>query len=198
MAPFSGQRCLFQMRIISGEFRSRLLKVPRGKNVRPTSDRTRESLFNILGSRTNLEGIRAVDLYAGSGSLGLEAISRGASHVTFVEQDGRVLRTVQENARSLGVPERCRFVREDVLRFVRDSPAHSFDLAFADPPYASDDLEELPEAALRLIKPGGFLILEHDRSRDFEGEGTLVLQRRYGDTVITFFQAPHDPLTHAE
>lgn len=186
------------MRIISGEFRSRQLKVPPGKDVRPTSDRTRESLFNILGGRVDLEGLRAADLYAGSGSLGLEAISRGASHVTFVEQNVRAFRTIQENAQTLGVTERCRFVRDNVLRFVRNTEAHSFDLAFADPPYASEDLGEFPQAALRLIKPGGFLILEHDRSRDFEGADTLILQRRYGDTVITFFQAPHAPLTHAE
>lgn len=186
------------MRIISGEFRSRLLKVPPGRDVRPTSDRTRESLFNILAGRADLEGIRAADLYAGSGSLGLEAISRGASHVTFVEQNARALRTVEGNARSLDVTNRCRFVRDDVMRFARDAQAHSFDLVFADPPYASEDLEELLEACLPLIKPGGFLILEHDRSHNFEGTDTLVLQRRYGDTVITFFQAPHAPLAHAE
>ncbi|MBT8401316.1 MAG: 16S rRNA (guanine(966)-N(2))-methyltransferase RsmD [Rhodothermia bacterium] len=181
------------MRIISGEFRSRLLKVPPGRNVRPTSDRTRESLFNILGGRVDLEGLSAADLYAGSGSLGLEAISRGASHVTFVEKNALALRTVQENARSLGVSERCRFLRDNVMRFLRDAQAQSLDLAFADPPYDSEDLKELPATALRLIKPGGFLILEHDRSRSFEGADMFVLQRMYGDTVLTFFQVPLGP-----
>ncbi len=190
MVPSSRAAVLLQMRIISGEFRSRLLKVPPGKHVRPTSDRTRESLFNILGGRVDLEGCVVADLYAGSGSLGLEAISRGASHVTFVEKSARTLRTAEDNAQSLGVTGRCRFVRDHVLRFLRSAQEQSFELAFADPPYASEDLADLPEAALRVIKPGGFLILEHGRNRDFKGVDSFVLERKYGDTVITFFQPP--------
>jgi len=176
------------MRIIAGEFRSRRLKVPRGHDVRPTSDRIRESIFNILSGRLEFEGRSVADLYAGSGALGLEALSRGAAGVSFVERSPRVIRVARENAASLGVLQRCEFLTENVRDFLRRTPPASFDVVFADPPYDSADLERLPAAATRVIKPSGFLILEHDQRHDFSEARSFLTRRPYGGTVVTIFQ----------
>ena len=178
------------MRIISGEFRSRRLKSPPGKHVRPTSDRTRESIFNVLSGRTDLDAAVAVDLYAGSGALGLEALSRGAQQVTFVESNHAVMRILKENAYTLGVNRRCDFRNVEVLAFLRSASPASYDIAFADPPYASPEVAALPDASLPVLKRGGFLILEHDSRHEFTGHEAFLMERTYGDTVVSFFQEP--------
>ena len=115
------------MRIIAGRFRGRTLKAPKGFQIRPSTDRVRESLFNLVSSRMELEDVRVLDLYAGSGSLGLEALSRGAKHAVFVESDARVLQIARENAVSLGVVSECQFIRSDVLQFFKRLAGQPFD-----------------------------------------------------------------------
>ncbi|MEM1269688.1 MAG: 16S rRNA (guanine(966)-N(2))-methyltransferase RsmD, partial [Bacteroidota bacterium] len=133
------------MRIIAGQYRNRTIKAPNGLLTRPSTDRVRESLFNLVQHRMDLDEARVLDLFAGTGALGLEAISRGARSSTFVELNGKVLRVARANAESLGVERQCLFVRTNAIRFIERSSGATYDLVLADPPYDLDVLTELPE-----------------------------------------------------
>jgi 16S rRNA (guanine966-N2)-methyltransferase len=176
------------MRIVGGTHRGHLLKAPKA-GTRPTTDRTREAVFNLVLARRPLAGARVLDLFAGSGALGLEALSRGAAHTTFVEQAGAALRVVRENAAALRLADRCTLLRADALRFLASPPAAPYDVAFADPPYDLPRLAELPDLALPLLAPGGLFVLEHDTAHDFEGHPALETSRAYGRTVVSLFSA---------
>jgi 16S rRNA (guanine966-N2)-methyltransferase len=129
------------VRVIAGSCRGRLLRAPAGTATRPTSDRVRESIFDVLGSMVELEGMEVADLFAGSGAMGIEALSRGAQAVVFVDQSPEAVGAVRDNLATLGLEDQGRVVREDVLRFLdRD---HDFDLALCDPPYEFEAWEGL-------------------------------------------------------
>jgi len=180
------------MRIIAGTARGRTLRAPAHTSVRPTSDRVRETVFNILGQW--LEGERVLDLYAGVGGLGLEAISRGAGHCTFVEQDKVTMAALADNARTLGMADRSTTLLRPVERALRQltTASASFDLIFADPPYALHQHAALLETLDRddLVAPGGRVVLEHEK-RELLPESVGALrrydERRYGDTVVSFY-----------
>lgn len=174
------------MRIIGGTFRGHPLRAPKGP-TRPTTDRTREAIFNLVQSRLPLHEARVLDVFAGSGALGLEALSRGAAHATFVEQAGAALRTIRQNADTLGVADRCSVQRADALRFLSSSPGVRYDLVFADPPYALTELERLPGLLLPLVAPEGLLVLEHGADVRFDDEPGLEMSRAYGQTVVSLF-----------
>jgi 16S rRNA (guanine966-N2)-methyltransferase len=171
------------VRIVAGAFGGRRLVVPGDARVRPTADRVREAWFSILGPR--VVDARVVDLFAGSGALGLEALSRGAREATFVEIAGPSLAAIRANVAALGVESRTRILRQDALRYVDRLPAGAFDLALADPPYGHAAVDALVER-FRAVPFARLLAVEHEASRGFEGCET----RRYGDTAITFCQAP--------
>lgn len=180
------------MRIIAGSARGRSLKLPQGE-VRPTADRVKESLFNVLGQW--LDGEVVLDLFAGAGSLGLEALSRGASHATFVERDRRVIQVLEQNVRALGFNDVSSVVSLPAERAVPRLAADGkrFSLVFADPPYALHALSSLLQALdeTRLVSPGGRIVLEHDKREVLpEAVGTLqrVDERRFGDSVVTFYE----------
>jgi 16S rRNA (guanine966-N2)-methyltransferase len=176
------------MRIVGGRYRGHPLKAPKA-GTRPTTDRTREAIFNLVLARVDLEGADVVDLFAGSGALGLEALSRGAARATFVEQGAAALRALRANAAALGVTDRCTVVRADVLRFLGELQEGRQAVAvFADPPYALDGLDRLPDLALPLLAAGGVFVLEHDARHDFAGHATLETARRYGSTVVSVFR----------
>ena len=184
------------MRITGGTLRSRTLRAPRGSATRPTTDRVRESLFGILASAGMLQGANVADLYAGTGALGIEALSRGARRATLVESARHALTVLRENVESLGVQDRVRVLAGDVGacagRLVTDGP---FDLVLADPPWADVSSGEVVTALASLaaagaFAPGSTLVLEH-ASRSpapdilgFAREDT----RRYGDTALTFYK----------
>jgi len=152
---------------------------PDGQDVRPTGDRVREAVFNALGSLGAVEGATVLDLFAGTGALGIEALSRGAAHVTFVEQARAALRTLEANLAALGLGARSRVVRADVTAVVAGLPAA--DLALVDPPYAFDAWDDLVTAL-----PVDLAVLESDREL-VPPEGWRVIRcRRYGATVVTF------------
>ncbi len=176
------------MRIIAGRFRRKTLRAPKGHLTRPTTDRTRESLFHLVESRMDLEGGDVLDLFAGTGALGLEAISRGAVAVTFVELQGPVLACARENARALGVEEACEFIRGDAVEYLRRYSGPPFDLILADPPYDLPELPQLPELAFPHLKPHGLFVLEHDKRHNFEGHPHLDTSRRYGRTIVSVFR----------
>ncbi len=181
------------MRISGGRFGGRRLLVPRA-DVRPTADRVRESLFARLG---DLAGKRVLDVFAGSGALGFEALSRGASHVTFVDRSNGALAVVRANAAALDVAARVELQRGEarsVLRRLAGKAA--FDLVFLDPPYASGALGGalVGLVAARLLAADGCVVVESDRRKaPGEVEGLAVIdERRYGDTLITWY-VPRGP-----
>ena len=178
------------MRVVGGTLSGRTLVAPPGRDTRPTSDRVREALFNLVGARVPLAGLAVVDLFAGSGALGLEALSRGAAHATLVERHGPTLAVARANAAALGVAASVRPVRADVLAFLRRPPASPlFGLAFADPPYDLAELPALPALVRPHLVPEALFALEHDARHDFSAAPGLVLSRAYGQTVVSLFEA---------
>jgi 16S rRNA (guanine966-N2)-methyltransferase len=182
-------------RIVSGVAGGRRLKVPR-TGVRPTGDRAREALFNSLGSRLELRGASVLDLYAGSGALGLEALSRGASTVVFVESSPGVLPVLKANLAAVGLPG-GRVIAGSVPTVVGGAPPAAFDLVLADPPYATPDDEVI--GVLRALSAGGWLasgavVVVERASRDqpFEWPTPLtgVRDRRYGEAVLRYGHSP--------
>jgi 16S rRNA (guanine966-N2)-methyltransferase len=175
-----------RVRIIAGSWRGRRLKAPPGRATRPTTDRTREAWMSIVAAE--IPGARVLDLFAGSGALGLEALSRGAEHALFVEQAPAALASLKANIAALGAAERAEVVRADALRYAADLEPGAFDLAFADPPYGKGLAEELARLfAQRAF--AGLLCIEHgtgDEMPELPGART----RRYGDTLLTFLPAP--------
>lgn len=170
------------MRIVAGEWRGRRIAAPAGKNVRPTLDRVREAWMSIL--QNDLPDARVLDLYAGSGALGLEALSRGATVAEFVENNAATFRMLQENVASLEAGDRAVLHRKDALQFVAELPADTFDLAFADPPYESGADVKLAEQWLS-TPFSRVLAIEHS-SRASLPEGAD--RRKYGTTAITFYR----------
>ena len=171
------------MRIVAGEFGGRRLAIPRDARVRPTADRVREAWMSILADA--LPGARVLDLYAGSGALGLEALSRGAASADFVELSPPSLRALEANVAAFGVGSRARVHRGEALRFVERLGQGAYDLAFADPPYSRDDASRLV-ALFRRTPFARILSVEHRAGERLEGDST----RRYGDTALTFCHAP--------
>ena len=175
------------MRIVGGDLRGRTLRAVRGETTRPTADRVRQSLFDLLGQRC--DGLRVLDLYAGTGALALEAVSRGAAHATLIEKDPKAASAIQRNLDELGCADRCTLLREDVARALPRLAGEEFDLVFSDPPYALQaaqrTLDEL--ARWRLLAPRGRVVVERDRREPGPAlpEGFSPLdERRYGDTLM--------------
>lgn len=177
------------MRIISGRLGRKRLKAPSGHRTRPTTDKAREAIFNLLESRIHLAEAHVLDLFAGTGALGLEAISRGAAHVTFVENDRRVMETARENADRLEVDDQALFIDGDAVSYLEEYTGPPFDVIFADPPYELEAMERLPELALEhLREPFGVFSLEHDTRIWFDDHPHLQTQRAYGRTIVSLFR----------
>lgn len=176
------------MRIIAGRFRRRPLRAPKGHLTRPTTDRARESIFNLVESRLDLHGADVLDLFAGTGAMGLEALSRGAAAVTFVEKTSRVLKFARENAAELAVDDACAFLRSDAFSYLERYSGPPFDLIFADPPYHIEQLGRLPDLALPHLKPDGLFVLEHDTRIFFDDHPALDTSRPYGRTIASLFR----------
>jgi 16S rRNA (guanine(966)-N(2))-methyltransferase RsmD len=187
------------MRVIAGVHRGRRLLGPSGPTIRPTSDRVKEALFSIIGDR--IVGARVLDLYAGTGALGIEALSRGAAHVTFIEEDlsaGRILQTNLQRCRGVGAADiHVSATRvESYLR--RGRQPHPFDIVLADPPYAetADLIHVLALVSAETFGPRALLILEHAKKTVIPptmGVFRLVRRYEYGDTALSLFQLAEEP-----
>ena len=177
------------MRIIAGTCKGRRLASPTWPGVRPTSDRLRETLFNILAPR--IEGTRVADGYAGTGAIGLEALSRGAAQVVFIEQDRRAVALIERNSAACGMQGRYTIECGDVAAVLRRR-ATPFDLILLDPPYDESDVPGVLMAAAGCVTAGGLVVLEHATRRRVDGPARLRLLRvvRSGDSSLTFF-VPH-------
>ncbi len=178
------------MRIIAGELKGRTLDAPDWPGLRPTSDKLRGTLFNILAPR--IRGARLLDGYAGSGAVGIEAISRGATHVAFVEQDPRALRLIAANLARCGVTDRYAIIPVGFAGIDRRVAGGDFDLVFLDPPYGAAELAAALAAAGPIVGPDVLLVIEHARRDASPSEaGGLVRSRvvESGDSALSFYVA---------
>lgn len=179
------------MRVISGMYRGRILRTVKNLSVRPVTDRVKQTIFDVLSNRIDLEGTHVLDLFAGSGSLGIEALSRGAAHATFVESDREAVRYIEKNLKTLACEDRADVVQGDALWIVRGF-RESFDVIFADPPYAFEGTLTIPELIFRtgVLKPHGYLLIEHPRQMQFASTAKYETgpTKKFGRTVVTFFR----------
>jgi 16S rRNA (guanine966-N2)-methyltransferase len=181
------------MRIIAGQFKGHGLQSPPGHETRPSTARTRESLFGLIDARMYLDGAEVLDLFAGTGALGLEALSRGASLVTFVEQDADVLDYARENAEKLGVEDQCIFIAGDAVEYLRRYSGPDLDLIMADPPYKLEAMTDLPDLAIPHLDVDGIFTLEHSSHDWFDEHPRLMTSRPYGRTIVSLFRPALPP-----
>ncbi|EKF41211.1 methyltransferase [Nitratireductor indicus C115] len=180
------------MRIVGGEFRGRTLATPRSDAIRPTTDRTREALFNVLEHRypEKLEGARVLDLFAGTGALGLEALSRGASFALFIEEAAAARALIRTNVEAMGLQGRSKIFRRDATRLGEVGTMLPFDLVLADPPYGKGLGEKALSAAISggWLVPGALVVVEEAAASPFEPPRGLELmdRREYGTSCATF------------
>jgi 16S rRNA (guanine966-N2)-methyltransferase len=181
------------MRIIGGEAKGRTIQFPSGSKERPTSDFLREALFNLLGP---LPGKSFLDLFAGSGSVGIEAASRGAKEIIFIEKDKKIAAVTQKNIDVCGFDKKCRVLVQDIRIGLRDlcKNKYEFDIIFADPPYSQrlvgETIKLLNENSV--IKKGTVVVIQHSTREDFcsflDEKNILIDQRKYGDNALTFLK----------
>lgn len=185
------------VRVIAGTARGRRLTAPPGRRIRPTGDRVREALFTMLESLVGVEGARVADLCCGTGALGIEALSRGAASVTFVDRDPRSLQATADNLEATGfgalgtaTSRAVSLVRADVVGWARRAEAGSLDLALADPPYRWDGWDELLDA---LAGRAEVVALESDHHLQVHPPWEVLRERRHGGTVVTVLRAGQGP-----
>ena len=181
------------MRIVAGKWGGQRLAAPKGLETRPTTDRVREACFSALGEPPT--GAQILDLFAGSGAMGLEALSRGAAQATFVESSITTLKVLKANISAFKAEPSASVHKGDAIRFLERTKVDSYDWIFIDPPYqstlANESLAVIQEK--NLLKPGGVIVVEHDKRiipNDFSPSLLQAAPRRYGDTSLTFYRTP--------
>jgi len=177
------------MRIISGIYKSRRFDIPKNFNARPTTDFAKENIFNVIGNLIDLEDAIALDLFAGTGSIGFELLSRGCREVVCVEKDAvhyAFIKKVRDELKT----DRLSAVRADAMKYIA-SVKRTFDFIFADPPYAFKDLPQIPELVLsrRLLNPNGVFVMEHPKEYDFSHLPGFLQRRVYGSVNFSIFNA---------
>ena len=177
------------MRIITGKYKGRHFEIPRSFKARPTTDFAKENIFNVLMGYIDFDGTRALDLFAGTGSITLELLSRGCSQVVSVEMDRDHHRFIQQCIAKLQEENNVQCLRADVFRFIKGSH-QQFDFIFADPPYALKELPQIPDLvfAHNLLAPDGIFVFEHGKDNDFSGHPHFVEHRSYGSVNFTLFR----------
>jgi 16S rRNA (guanine966-N2)-methyltransferase len=176
------------MRIISGLYKGRRISAPSNITARPTTDFAKEGLFNLLNNRMDFEGIEVLDLFAGTGGIGVEFVSRGANAVTSVEQNERHCAFIRKVCAELKI-ETLSLMKADVFKFI-GSCHMQFDMIFADPPYELDKIDEIPHLIFgyNLLKADGLFVLEHSSKSNFENHPNFDNHRNYGNVNFSFFQ----------
>lgn len=176
------------MRIITGIYKGRHFDIPRSFKARPTTDFAKENIFNVLNGYIDLDGAMALDLFAGTGSISLEMLSRGCSQVVSVEADRDHANFIRQCMTKLGTDANV-LIRGDVFRFIK-SCCQQFDFIFADPPYALEQLAQMPDIVMErdLLNEGGLFVLEHGKRNDFSQHPRFVEHRAYGSVNFSFFQ----------
>ena len=178
------------MRIVGGRNRGQKFVIPKNVPVRPTMDFVKESLFNILNNLIEINNIVVTDLFAGSGNISYEFLSRGAKEIRSVERNNRCCTHIKKTS-TLFEASAITVYKQDVMGFLQTNGLPSADIVFADPPYDLDyeSLKKLIGLAIlnKNLKQGGYFILEHSKHNDFSGEERLINTKKYGDTVLSFF-----------
>lgn len=177
------------MRIITGLYKGRHFDIPRSFKARPTTDFAKENIFNVMNGYVDFDGADALDLFAGTGSISLEMLSRGCREVVSVEADRDHAAFIRQCMAKIGADNDI-LIRGDVFRFMK-SCRRKFDFVFADPPYALPELPTIPGLVFQhgLLKPGGVLVFEHGRHNDFSAEPHFVEHRSYGSVNFSIFRA---------
>ena len=176
------------MRIITGKYKGRHFDIPRTFKARPTTDFAKENIFNVLTGYIDFDGAEALDLFAGTGSITLELLSRGCAHVTSIELDRDHHRFIKECIAKLP-PCPSLLLRADVFRFIKTCK-QQYDFIFADPPYALKELPQIPDLIMEkgLLKPDGIFVFEHGKDNDFSQNPHFVEHRAYGSVNFTLFK----------
>ncbi|MDR0973033.1 MAG: RsmD family RNA methyltransferase [Prevotellaceae bacterium] len=177
------------MRIIGGIYKRRRFEVPRTFKARPTTDFAKENIFNVLNNYLDFDGTTALDLFAGTGSIGFEMVSRGCAKVISIEKDPAHYAFIRKVIAELNISDICYPIRGDVFKYIAGT-SERFDLIFADPPYALPELPEIPERIMRagLLRADGLLVLEHGKTHRFDTNPCFVEQRAYGSVHFSLFR----------
>lgn len=177
------------MRIITGVLKGQKINIPKGFNARPTTDRVKEGLFSVIEAYRFLENSRVLDLFAGSGNLGFEALSRGARSVRFVDNDRNNLELIGKLAKKFDMTQQGKTVKADVKYFLEGASVPA-DIIFSDPPYKYPYIEETVECIFsnEWLQPSGWLILEHNKYYDFSEHKYCFQIKKYGRTYVSFFK----------
>jgi len=180
------------MRIISGEFKNREIKMPKSRDVRPTSQKVRKAIFDVLAG--GIQGKKVLDLFSGSGALGFEALSLGAGYITFVEKKQIAIKTIYENAALLGIKDKCRIISRDVLESLDKLNAQKsgFDIVFADPPYTGGLAKKclLKISSCDILLATAIVVIEHYKKDELPAENNNLKRwqlKNYGDTLVSFY-----------
>lgn len=177
------------MRIITGKLKGRKIPVPKSGLLRPTSDRAKEGIFSVIHARTYFDDTRILDLFAGSGNLGFEAISRGAANCLFVDREIQHIRHIEKMGKLFEIEQQVQTAAVDVEHYIESNTHGSFHFIFADPPYDYHLMESLIDTLLKnnWLKPDGWFILEHDKYNDFSDHPNCVYTKKYGRTIASIF-----------
>ncbi len=181
------------MRIVGGEFGGRRFNPPARIPARPTTELAKEALFNMLSNSIDIDGIKALDLFGGTGSISYELASHGAADITVVERDPSSIEFIKKTAAELHIEDRLHIIRGDVFKFMKQC-TDKFALIFADPPYALDNIDEVPQLVFdrQLLQPGGLFVMEHTTRNDYQNHPHFQRMKNYGLTIFTFFHQPNN------
>ncbi len=179
------------MRIVGGEFGGRRFNPPARIPARPTTEVAKEGLFNMLNNSMDIEGIKTLDIFGGTGSISYELASRGAADLTLVERDPITIDFIKKTAQELKITDRLQIIKGDVFKFMKQC-TEQYNLIFAGPPYALTNIDEIPLLVFekQLLLPGGIFILEHTPRNDYQQHPHFSRIKNYGTTVFTFFTQP--------
>ena len=177
------------MRIITGILKGRRLQLPAALDIRPTTDRVKEGMFSVIASRRFIQNCTVLDLFAGSGNLGFEALSRGAKNALFVDKEAENMKYINKMATEFDMNEQVTTAKIEAEYFLQ-GPAMPYDLIFADPPYVYRDVERIVELILEggWLQDDGWLVFEHNKYHDFTDHPNLLFVKEYGRTYLSFFQ----------
>lgn len=175
------------MRIIGGQYGGRKIQLPKTFSARPTTDYAKESLFNILTNYIDFESIKVLDLFAGTGSISYEFVSRGCNDVTLVESNSKNAAVVKKLVENFGMTQ-IKVINTDAIRFIKNLPG-KYDIIFADPPYEMPGINEIPDLILtaNILNPNGWLIMEHSSNHSFINHPNFLQNRVYGSVNFSFF-----------
>jgi len=177
------------MRIVSGTFGGRRFSPPARIPARPTTELAKEGLFNMLNNTMDMEGIKTLDIFGGTGSISYELASRGAEDLTIVERDATSIDFIKKTATELGIEGKLHIIRGDVFKFIKTN-TEQYDFIFAGPPYALQNIDDLPLLVFErnMLLPGGIFVLEHTPRNDYQKHPRFQRMKNYGTTVFTFFK----------